>query len=447
MKNLKALRIVLIVVLAAILAFFPLAPSASARGTGHKREHNATMLKIQKPFSVTIGQHTLIEIQLFTRGGYPIENQTVRLLVNGAKVRTLRTNFMGVASVDFNPQQAGTAIITAIYDGSHKESYIPSIASTKIAVKPAVIEIQTVPPVEGVNFALGNQLFSSGKDGVARVDVAQTGTYPLAVVNPESQSPEQTVIFSRWNDEVFTPNRNIDIPTSQQLQVGLEVSYPVSHTFVNLSNQPVDPSLITAYELKGSDGKTYFFTDNLTHMLPSDRVVRLNTGLQETKILYSVMDVTMYGSNVVSQASQRFFVQPNDQWPIQLLLYSARFSARDALFPFPLGKGVNVVYPNGTALLLNFGPGGAPTSALLPRGLYHATVLGTLGIAPITPIALSRSQDVNLLVVSDFDIFFVFVFGLIITLGLLYLGRPKIFLDFAALRRRLPIRSLQRLSS
>ena len=114
---------------------------------------------------------------------------------------------------------------------------------------------------------------------------------------------------------------------------------------------------ITSITLKGSNGTTYTFEDNLPHWLPAGRVIRLNNGLEQTKILYSIISVVIDGSNVVSQAQQRFFVNPNDVWTVKLLLYKARFTARDALFRFPIGSGIRMEYPDGEVESFSFNPG------------------------------------------------------------------------------------------
>jgi predicted RNA-binding Zn-ribbon protein involved in translation (DUF1610 family) len=158
----------------------------------------------------------------------------------------------------------------------------------------------------------------------------------------------------------------------------------------------------------------------------SRRVIRLNNGLEETKILYSVMSVIIDGSNVVSQAQQRFYVHQNDVWTVKLLLYSARFTARDALFHFPIGTGIQMEYPDGDVQSFNFNSNQQHTSTGLARGIYRVTVIGAKGFAPPTPIALSRNQDVELMVFSYLDMGVLLSIGVILALGLLFFGRPHL---------------------
>jgi len=118
------------------------------------------------------------------------------------------------------------------------------------------------------------------------------------------------------------------------------------------------------------------------------------------------------------------------------LLYSARFTARDALFRYPIGTGFEMEYPNGETKTYLFDSSEAHFSEGLARGIYHVTVTGVRGFAPPTPIALSRDQDVELLVLSYFDIGIMLSLGLLFAIGLLFFGRPKIFTDLAAIPNR-----------
>ncbi|HEY9152010.1 MAG TPA: hypothetical protein VIN60_03925 [Anaerolineales bacterium] len=440
MKNIRTLRIFLVLALVSIGLFLP-AHTVQAKHSKHT-ERNGTLLSVQLPKSVKLDETALVVIQLNAYDGYPIAGKIVHLLVNGVLAGTGKTNDFGTTSIRFKREEAGTYTLAATYDGSRKGELLPSSVSASLEVQPAMLEVQTVPPLPGIQFSLGNQVFVSGNDGIARIAIPVAGTYPLEVVpgNPAESKNNIRSNFSRWGDEVFVSYRDVNIPTAQTLQAGFEVSYPVSHSFVDLGNQPIDPSRITSFTLKSSDGVTSTFNDNQPHWLEASRVVRLNNGLQETKILYSVVSVVMKGSNVVSQAQQRFFVHQNDMWPIQVMLYSARFSARDALFLFPIGSGIKLQYPNGQIQALSFGLDSEHIVQVLPRGIYTATVVGAQGMAPSTPIALSRDQNVDLLVVSYLDMIALLVLGLGLAFGFVFVGRPRLFWKLAAINpfRQLP---------
>jgi hypothetical protein len=94
------------------------------------------------------------------------------------------------------------------------------------------------------------------------------------------------------------------------------------------------------------------------------------------------------------------------------------------VFGFSLGEGITLEYPNGRIEALTFGPEGEIEVGPLARGLYKAQVTGASGMAPPTPIALSRDQDVELKVLSRLDMGVGLALGMIFALSLLFYGRP-----------------------
>jgi predicted RNA-binding Zn-ribbon protein involved in translation (DUF1610 family) len=407
------------------LSFFSVALSVQALGTATV----GTTLTFQPPIPVSVGNPALISLQLISSKGEPVVNQRVELFVNGKSERQSKTDSSGNVSFKVKRDEAGTYALVATFKGSRAPSLGSSKAAADMVITPALIEVHTTPALPNIRFALGDSFFSSDDYGVARIEVTKAGKYHLELLPLETNDPDIQMAFGRWGDDYFVPSREIEVPLKGQLNVGLEVSYQASQTFIDLDNKPVNMSRITSITLKGSNGSTYTFEDNLPHWLPAGRVIRLNNGLEETKILYSVISVLIDGSNVVSQAQQRFYVHPNDVWPVKLLLYSAGFTARDALFRFPIGTGIHVEYPDGDIQSFDFNAKNEHTLVGLARGIYRVTVVGAKGYAPPTPIALSRDQNVELMVFSYLDMGVLGSIGVIIALGLLFFGRPHLMMD------------------
>jgi predicted RNA-binding Zn-ribbon protein involved in translation (DUF1610 family) len=376
-----------------------------------------------------VGNPATVIVQLLSSKGEPVANQPVELFVNGESERRSRTDLAGNVSMTIRRNEADTYALSAIFKGSRIPSLGSSKANADLVVVPALVEVHTTPSLPNIRFALDDRVFSSDDYGVARIEVAKAGSYHLELLPLETNDPDIQMAFGRWSDDYFLPSRDIEIPLKKPLEVGLEVSYQVGQTFVDLDGKAVDLSRITSITLKGSNGATYTFEDNLPHWLPAGRVIRLNNGLEETKILYSVISVIIDGSNVVSQAQQRFFVHQNDLWTVKLLLYSAGFTARDALFRFPIGTGIHMEYPDGDVQTFNFDSNNQHTSTGLARGIYRVTVTGAEGFAPPTPIALSRNQDVELMVFSYLDMGVLLSIGIIVALGLLFFGRPYLMIQ------------------
>lgn len=407
------------------LSFFSFALTAQAMGTATV----GTTLIFQPPTPVSVGNTSIVVLQLMSSKGEPVVDQSVELFVNGEHERRARTDSDGNVSIKVRRDESGTYVLSATFKGSRAPSLGSSKATADLVVTPALVEVHTTPALPNIKFALGDRFFSSDDYGVARIEVAKAGKYQLELLPLETNDPDIQMAFGRWADDYFLPSREIEIPLRKPLEVGLEVSYQASQTFVDLDGKPVDFSRITSITLKGSNGATFTFEDNLPHWLPAGRVIRLNNGLEETKILYSVISVIIDGSNVVSQAQQRFYVNPNDVWTIKLLLYSAGFTARDALFHFPIGTGIHMEYPDGDIQTFHFNSNQGQTITGLARGIYRVTVIGAKGFAPPTPIALSRNQDVELMVFSYIDMALLLSIGVVLALGLLFFGRPHLMIQ------------------
>ena len=431
MKHYPIFRVITILGVTA-LSFFSFALTTQAMGTATV----GTTLTFQPPTPVSVGNAAIVVVQLISSKGEPVADQPVELLVNGEHERRARTDADGNVSVKVRRDEAGTYALSAIFKGSKLPSLGSSKAAADLVVTPALIEVHVTPPLPNIKFALNNQIFASDDYGVARVEVQKAGKYRLELLPLETKNPDIQMAFGRWGDEFFVPSRDIDIPLTKPLNVGLEVSYQVGQTFVDLKGKPVDRSRVTSITLKGSNGATYTFEDTLPHWIPAGRIIRLNNGLQETKILYSVISVVIDGSNVVSQAQQRFYVHQNDIWTVKLLLYTAKFTAHDALFRFPLGTGIRMEYPDGDVQTFDFSSNQGHTITGLARGIYRVTVTGADGFAPPTPIALSRNQNVDLMVFSYLDMGVLLGIGILVALGLLFFGRPHLIRQTVTLPAR-----------
>lgn len=416
------------------LSLFSFASTAQAKP---RAATVGTTLTIEPPAPVSVGNTAFIVLKLISSKGEPVADQPVELFVNGERERRTRTDASGTATIRVTRDLAGAYELSASFKGSKSPSLGSSKATGQLVVSPAIVEIIVTPRLPGIRFSLNDRIFASDEYGVARIQVREAGEYQLEILPLPENDENIQMHFGRWGDDEFEVSRKIAVPLKKPLEVGFEVSYHISQTFVDLDYQPVSSSRITSITYKGSNGATFTFEDTGPHWLPAGRIIRLNNGLQETKILYSVMSIVIDGANVVSQAQQRFYANENDLWTIQVLLYSARFTARDAIFGFPIGTGIFMEYPDGEAETYSFDLDEGYTLEGLARGIYRVTVIGAQGYAPPTPIALSRNQDVELMVFSYLDMGVLASIGFLLSVGLLWYGRPYIFRQIWAFGRRL----------
>ncbi|MEP6983980.1 MAG: Ig-like domain repeat protein [Chloroflexota bacterium] len=371
-----------------------------------------------------IGVPITITAHLKNQDGEGNPNKVFVVYLNDEVVRRIRTDDQGTASIRIGSDLlAGNYTIRVEFSGT--QAYLPSTASTTLVVRPARLTIKTVPPLANIPFSLDGKKFESDAQGVAHVEISKLGEFPLEVLlETDTQISDDTrVTFDRWRDE-YQPKRTINIQGDDEMEAGFSVSHPVSQIFSDLENNPVDMARINSITLQGTDGSKFTFNDGTVRWLRGGRIARRQNGLEATQIMYSVESVLINGSNTVNRYQQRFFVKPNDVWPIQLLLYHATFRAADAVFGFPVGKGINVKYPDGHIEFLPFGKDNEVKIGPVPRGEYKVQVMGASGMSPETPLALSRNQELDLKVVSTLNLGLGASLGAFGVLGLLLFGRP-----------------------
>lgn len=372
-----------------------------------------------------VGARTEITARLSNVEGRGNPNKVLIFYLNGESLRRIRTDENGVATVLLPELRIGMYTVQVVFEGT--QAYRAAIVSMDFEVRGATLSIVSIPPLPNIEFSLDGELFATGEDGIARIQVADMGTYSLEVLlPPDTEVVENTrATFDRWKDG-FQPQRSVTIHGDISLEAGFAISHPVSQTFIDLQGQPVEQERIEAISLKGTDGSRFTFPDGEERWLRAGRVARRSFGLELAPIQYSIESVMITGSNVVNQYQQRFFVEPREVWPIQLLLYHAVLRAKDALFGFSLGTALRLEYPNGYVEELPFNDNNEVVTGKLARGVYRVQVLGVPGMAPVTPMALSRDQDVDLKVLSALDIGLGAVLGVVGALGLLLYGRPHL---------------------
>ncbi len=381
-----------------------------------------TNLKLSPINPLSLGQNFSAIATLTDAKGNLLSDANIQFYLDGQYIGQAKTLF-GVAWLQVSKNfAAGNHKLMALYLGN-------KLLTTVTTTIPLVIytnqfTIQTVPPIPGVQFKMGNLTFTSGPDGVAHATITSTGVYTLEVQQSGSASATSRYEFNRWLDENYTPERTVNFPQTQTMQVGFDIYNMVGQTFVDLNNKPVNPSRVTAVTIKNAQGDVLTFPDGQPRWLYAAGVARRSGGLEEDDLLYSVMNITIDGSNVVNQYQQRFYAHPGDTWSISLLLYNAQFSAHDAIFRFPVGVGVNMTYPNGRSVFVPFGSDGTATVKSLARGSYQVQVAGASGVNSITPVALSQDQAVNLMIPSALDILLVLLVGIVFAVGIIIIGRP-----------------------
>ena len=377
--------------------------------------------------SYPVGDRVIVNVELVNTKGVAIPNKPILVFVNGERVRRARTDDQGLATINIGKElPVGEHLIEAVFIGT--EAYRQSTATTTMTIRPLELIIETFPPMMGMRFNINGTIYEADADGFVRVAIDMPGTYSVETILPELDERETDTLvhFDRWGDAVFTPERDVEVNGDTWIQAGFALHHRVRQQFVDLNGGEVDGSRVDTLTLKSSYGSFHTFDDGNPHWLQANRIARRSTGLEVTLVQYSVESVIIDGANVVNRYQQRFFLEPEDTWTIELLLYFASVTAKDAIFGFPLGEGITVEYPNTTVESLTFNEDNQVFLGPLARGDYKLQVTGVKGMAPPTPVALSRDQEVILKVLSAFDIGLGLTLGAMFGFGLLFYGRPEL---------------------
>ncbi len=327
---------------------------------------------------------------------------------------------------------AGAALAAVALPAQASAGTVPGTTQAQGASSTYPLRITTVPRLAGVRFELGGRIFSTGRNGIAQI-LAGPGSYRLRVLDQAIDGRKVRSRFSRWGDNTFTPARTVEIHGPTVLEVGFEQSVRVSFAFVDLQGRPVPEQRVTRVTLSSTIGSRESFTPRSARWLLAGRVTRRFTGLDQTKIQYSVERAVVEGADVVNRAQQRFVPSEKTHIRLRLLLFSARLTAHDLLFGFRVGSRLELVYPDGhrTSYTLK----GRPIDLrALPRGTY-GIALHALGYSPAVPLALSKNQVLDLRVVSYLDVVVLLLVGLILTMVLIVARRPHLRLRLVELVR------------
>ena len=382
----------------------------------------ATVITLTKLASTDLATPFIVSGYFKTWFGSPVANTEVNFTINGKKLGQARTNKAGFFLRKFsNKFSAGTYKIGATTKATH--FLLAANSVTSLEILPTEVLVQTIPALAGVTFNMHGQDFVTGPDGIAHIQIGTVGLYLLTVLPDRYSNPDQRIEFSRWLKDTYQPNQIVKVPASTAIPVGLNVYQKVGESFVDLSGFPVNPQRVTQFTIRSAQGDLFIFKDGEPRWIPASRIARFQNGLVATPLMYSVINLMVDGSNVINKAQQRFFAHPNDTWQISLILYSLSVRANDGLFGSSVGKSINLVYPDGSMLNFPFDKTGAVVIHSLARGNYTIQVLDDKGLKQIIPVALSRSQTVDIKVPTNIDLVILISTGLFLALGLLLIGR------------------------
>jgi hypothetical protein len=289
------------------------------------------------------------------------------------------------------------ALLASVPAAAAPPANVPGAATVN-----GMVRVSTVPLVAGIRMSIGGRRYVTDARGtVALPQVA----IPRLQVEPTTIAPGVEARFSRW----------------YRGRIALAYWYHMNPRFFGPRGPVTDT--ISEFRMHSSIGLRQVRKDLGAFWLQGTRIVPFAEGLRKKVISYALDSVTVDGTNVVNRAQQHFTPSRSRRLDVRLLFNVAKFSARDAIFQFPVGSGVRLQYPNGRTRVLSFGDKSIVVVPGLPRGHYDVKVIGG-GWSPFRPVALSRNQDVTLTVITYLDIG-VMVFVLLAVCAAVFLYRRR----------------------
>ncbi len=393
-----------------------------ARASRHATAPAAIRIESHTPAKV--GQRLRLVATLTAQDGVPISNQTLLLFVEGELLERRLTDSSGSA-VFMMPDSlaAGTYSVRVVFRGWREHG--PAQAQIDLLVEPSELQVEVLPPLQGVQFDLGGREFRSGPDGIARIQVDQPGAFELELLPLEPELDGRRVIFAGWESGSAQLTRTVVMAGDQSLQAGYEILYRVDFSFQDPLGDAVASERVTSLEIKSSNGRYLILDAQQPVWLQANVIFERLSGLDSVALVHAVQQVLVDGSNVVNRGQQRFIIQQQGDVAVDLLMYDTVFTAHDPLFSYPIGDGVALTFPDGSQRYYPFDGAGRVVLPDLARGSYQARLLGEPGLTLDVPVVLSRDQVVRLPALTLMDLLALFSLLFISMLGLFLAGRVK----------------------
>jgi hypothetical protein len=295
------------------------------------------------------------------------------------------------------------------------------------------LKVQTVPALPGIVMVLDkDQEFVSDRSGLGTTEVATAGIHTLSVRLP-APTPKTRITFARWSDDSWAQTRALRIVDDVSIAVGLRVAYLTELRFIGLDGKPLAPERVSDVVLSGPDAevlKPSYPFEPIWLQTPLPAKHSGESGLHITPAPYSVSYASYDGIGVASQGQVRYAPTEGGTWNIRLLLFTLHLQARDALFGNPLQLPLSLIGPTGKRQIIELDPSGRQT-LVLSRGNYAAQAIAP-GVAPISAVALSRSQSAVVLLVTPADLLVLGLATVFVFAGLFLAGRGRRWLPAAA---------------
>jgi hypothetical protein len=292
------------------------------------------------------------------------------------------------------------------------------------------LEIATVPPVPAARFAFDGQTLVTDGDGIARVTLPRSrDLHHLELLTPHLDAPGGLSLdFTRWvgrgdSDQGFTTSLpKVVLEHNKRIQATFQATKLVNLDFVDQAHNAVASSRVSSLTIRSDSGHIRTLRGGESMQLTAVRPAVEAGSAVAKEVTYYLDSVIIDGSNVVNAGEQRVAPSRTDSATFVVLLRSVHFQIRDRLFGHPIEAEMVVTYPDGTSSKLSTAQDGGVKLENLARGTYTIKVAGP-GYTQLQTVTLSRSQYVDLPVLSYLDMGVMAGALLVILLCLVVFGR------------------------
>jgi hypothetical protein len=296
-----------------------------------------------------------------------------------------------------------------------------AIAGLRLTAAPAAasgpVTIVTVPAVTGLPVTLDGITKLTDAAGKAHME---TGRGP-DLENRITLSPTRELTIE--GKQVLVRPARI-YASDRNVQIAVDLAYFVRFRFSDPEGTELDASRIGTVVVKSETGEIVTVPAAEGSWLQGNRVVGGGGAPRVRDLAWSVQEIRYAGSNVVNASQQRFLPAEQPDVPVELLFFGMTVRMRDALFGFEQRGSVDLEYPDGSTQRLPLGDDGELAVPALPRGEYTLTPVGP-GPRISRPLALSRTQDVDVSFYSWLDLLVVGLLVVGVAGGLAWVGARR----------------------
>ncbi|MFI8911371.1 hypothetical protein ACIGW4_07090 [Streptomyces sp. NPDC053513] len=284
-------------------------------------------------------------------------------------------------------------------------------SARQAAAPPVTVTFRTVPAVPGVRLVFAGAALVTGADGTVSYTGARTAApQSLRLLDTSIDTPDARYRFTRWAgqrdpDQTFRPRVDgLPLRADYTVTAGFTVQYPVTASFTDQHGTPLDRSLISAVEVRGSDARVTDLSVTGTTWLDGVQPVFRDSRLTPVPVDYTLRSLVYDGAQLADAGRQGFRPGTDRHLTFTGNFHDLTVTAHDALFGSATGDEATVTGPGGKVRAVALGPDHTAVLTHLPRGRYTVEVKAAGGSTSPREIQLSQAVTADVTVISRADV-------------------------------------------